>query len=356
MLYVENLTVRSGEFLLRDITLSLERGECGVVVGPSGAGKSTLLETIVGLRKAERGRIILDGREITDLPPERRGIAFVPQDYALFPHLTAKGNILLAPKLLKMPKGKLAERFEFLCELLNLRDLLNRYPRQLSGGERQRVALARALMLDPRLVLLDEPFAALDPQMRPPVRRSLRRIFQTLKTTVLIVTHDLWDAAALGDKVFVLENGRITQSGSWSEVITNPKSEFITEFVGINNLAGKVVRREGRAFLQVQENLLPIQTDMPDGAIISLRFFPSQIELVPNSEPIAWEGGVDEVINLGDRVQLVVSVADNLVVRIEVPSPCRYEVGDKVAFIVKGSTLPLEWGMVNSNQSRFAGG
>ncbi len=342
MLFVENLTVHSGEFVLRDVTLSLERGQCGVVVGPSGAGKSTLLEAVAGLRKVEKGRIILNGREITHLPPERRGIALVPQDYALFPHLTARSNILLAPKLLKMPKEKLIGRFEFLCELLNLRDLLDRRPRQLSGGERQRVALARALMLDPKLLLLDEPFAALDPQMRPFVRRSLKQIFRTLETTVLIVTHDLWDAAALGDKVFVLENGRIVQSGSWSEVITNPQSEFITEFVGINNFTGKVVLREGRKFLEVQGNLLPIQTDMPDGTVATLKFFPSQIELAPDSAPTAWQGRVDEVMNLGDRVQLVVLVGDNLVARIEVPLPCRYEIGDKVAFIVKGSILPVE--------------
>ncbi len=342
MLLVEDLTVRLGDFVLQDVTLLLERGQCGVVVGPSGAGKSTLLEAIVGLRKPEKGKIVLDGREITNLPPERRGIAFVPQDYALFPHLTVRGNILLAPKLLKMPKEKIAQRFEFLCELLNLKALLNRRPRQLSGGERQRVALARALMLDPQLLLLDEPFAALDPQMRPSVRRSLRQIFQTLKTTVLIVTHDLWDAAALGDKVFVLENGRIIQSGSWSEVIADPKSEFITEFVGINHFTGKVVWHEGRTFLQVQRNLLPIQTDMADGTLASLKFFPSQVELTSDNDPEAWQGRVDEVMNLGDRVQLVVSVADNLVVRIETPLPCRYKTGDKVMFIVKGFVSPVE--------------
>lgn len=342
MLLVENLRVRSGEFVLCDIYLYLERGECGVVVGPSGAGKSTLLETIAGLRKAEKGRIVLNGREITSLSPEHRGVAFVPQDYALFPHLTAKGNILLAPKLLKMPKDKLIEQFEFLCTLLNLSELLNRRPRQLSGGERQRVALARALMLTPQLLLLDEPFSALDPQMRPSVRRSLRQVFRTLKTTVLIVTHDLWDAAALGDKVFVLENGRIVQSGSWLEVITDPKSQFIIEFVGINHFTGRIVRREGKTFLQVQGNLLPIQTDMPDGTLASLKFFPSQIELASSRMSTAWRGKVDEVMNLGDRVQLVVSVADKLVAKIEIPLPCPYNIGDTVMFFVKGTVSPVE--------------
>jgi molybdate/tungstate transport system ATP-binding protein len=338
MLRVENLTVRSGDFVLRDVSLALEKGECGVIVGPSGAGKSTLLEAIAGLREIERGRIILGGQEITNLPPEQRSIAFVPQDYALFPHLTAQGNILLAPRLLGMPKDKITERFEFLCSLLNLKELLHRRPKQLSGGERQRVALARALMLDPMLLLLDEPFAALDPQMRPSVRRSLRQIFKTLETTVLIVTHDLWDAAALGDKVFVIEDGRIVQSGSWSEVISNPQSDFVAEFVGLNQIVGTIVRRDGKAFLQVGKLLLPINSDLPEGTNASLKFFPSQVEIVSNDERAAWLGKVEEVMDLGDKVHLAVSVADGLVVKVET-SPKGFKIGDEVAFVVKGQVF-----------------
>jgi len=338
MLRVENLTVHLGDFVLQDVSLALEEGECGVIVGPSGAGKSTLLEAIAGLREIERGRVILGGQEITNLPPEQRSIAFVPQDYALFPHLTAQGNILLAPRLLGMTKDKITERFKFLCSLLDLKELLHRYPRQLSGGERQRIALARALMLDPVLLLLDEPFAALDPQMRPSVRRSLRQIFKTLKTTVLIVTHDLWDAAALGDKVFVIESGRIVQSGSWSEVISNPQSDFIAEFVGLNQIAGTIVWREGRAFLQVNEILLPINTDLPEGTSASLKFFPSQVQFVPNDAQEAWLGRIEEVMDLGDKVHLVVSVADGLVVKIET-SPKNFKIGDEVAFVVKGQVF-----------------
>ncbi|MDW8026871.1 MAG: ATP-binding cassette domain-containing protein [Armatimonadota bacterium] len=341
MLVVENLTVRSGEFVLRDVSFQLDQSECGVVVGPSGAGKSTLLEAIVGLRHLEHGRIFLDGRDITDLPPERRGIAFVPQDYALFPHLTAKSNILLAPKLLKLPKVRVDDRFEFLCSLLNLKDLLHKRPSQLSGGERQRVALARALILEPKLLLLDEPFAALDPQMRPSVRRSLRQIFRSLQTTVLIVTHDLWDAAALGDKVFVIENGQIVQSGSWSQVISEPKSDFIIEFVGINSISGQVLRQGDKVFLQTSKTKLPIQTDLPDGTFASLRFFPSQAQIVPDGISNVWRGRIEEVMDLGDKVQMVVSLSESLVVRIESAKPCPFKIGDEVSFVVNSQVQPI---------------
>lgn len=339
MLRVENLLVRSGDFVLHDIYFALGESECGVVVGPSGAGKSTLLEAIAGLRAVERGRIFLGKSEITNLPPEKRNIAFVPQDYALFPHLTVQGNILLAPRLLKVPKEKALKRFEFLCELLNLKDLLHRYPKHLSGGERQRVALARALMLDPQLLLLDEPLSALDPQIRPPIRRSLKQIFKTLKTTVLIVTHDLWDAAALGDKVFVIENGRIVQSGSWSEVISNPQSEFVAGFVGLNQISGTIVRREGKVFLRVKDILLPINTDLPEGTSVSFKFFPSQVELLLDATPSSWLGKVEELMDLGDKVHLVVSVANGLVVKIETTIK-GFKLGQEVAFAVKGQISP----------------
>lgn len=343
MLLVENLTVRSGEFVLREVSLVLGRGECGVVVGPSGAGKSTLLEAIAGLRKVESGRIVLNGRDITNLPPEQRGIAFVPQDYALFPHLTAQGNILLAPRLLGMPKDKMVRQFEFLCDLLNLKELLHRRPKQLSGGERQRVALARALMLEPQLLLLDEPFAALDPQMCPSLRRSLKQIFQTLQTTVLIVTHDVWDAAALGDQVFVIENGLIVQKGSWAEIVKSPKSDFIAEFVSLNRLIGEVVWREGKSFLKLNENsLLPIKTNLPDGTKARLQFFPSQVRVIGNeNEKDAWTGTVSEAIELGDRTQLSVSLSSDLTVRVEVNSPSQHKVGDRISFVVTESLQPL---------------
>lgn len=334
MLLVENLTVRSGEFILSDVALKVPKGQCGVVVGPSGAGKSTLLEAIAGLREIVNGRITLNGRDLTSLPPERRSIAFVPQDYALFPHMTVRGNILLAPRLLRLPKGEVEWRFFSLCELLDLKDLLHLRPHQLSGGERQRVALARALILRPQLLLLDEPFAALDPQMRPTVRRSLRKVLQTLNTTVLIVTHDLWDAAALGDCVFVIENGRIVQSGSWAEVIADPKSDFIAEFIGINRFIGVIARDGDRTYLQTEEARLPVQTDLPDGTPARLQFFPSQVQFVPNDRTGAWRGVVAEAMDLGDRLQLVVELPNGLIVRAEVPSTCPYTIGDAVAFVV----------------------
>ncbi|MDT7898808.1 MAG: hypothetical protein OXFUSZZB_002127 [Candidatus Fervidibacter sp.] len=340
MLQVTDLTVRADGFTLRAVTLTVPQGACGVVLGPSGAGKSTLLEAIAGLRQLDNGRIWLDGQDITDLPPERRNIAFVPQDYALFPHLTAKGNILLAPRLLRLPSREVTERFRFLCDLLNLHHLLDRRPHQLSGGERQRVALARALMLRPKLLLLDEPFAALDPQMRPTVRRTLRHIFQRLQTTVLIVTHDVWDAAALGDVVFVLENGRIVQKGTWRDIVASPQSAFVAEFIGINRLVGVVERKGQRCFLRIGEQRLPVSADLPDGAAVCWQFFPSQVRFA--DAPDALRGVVDEVMELGDRTLLVVELAESFLVRLEAPSPSPYIVGDVVSFIITAPLTPTE--------------
>ncbi len=341
MLRVDNLTVRAGDFVLSGVSIALNKGECGVVVGPSGSGKSTLLEAIAGLRKVESGQIFLGGREITHLPPEKRGIAFLPQDYGLFPHLTAQGNILLAPRLLGLPKEVWQQRFQFLCNLLNLHELLSRRPRQLSGGERQRVALARALMLEPQLILLDEPFAALDLQMRPVVRRTLRRVFRTLQLTVLMVTHDLWDAAMLGDQVFVIENGHIVQQGTWAEVIADPQCEFVAEFIGLNRIRGVVRHRADSTFLQVGNTLLPISTDLPDGTIALLQFFPSQVQLVAADVPGAWQGTVLEVVHLGDRMQLLVALSEEISLQAESPLPCPYTIGDKVGCFVPVPLQPL---------------
>lgn len=340
MLQVTDLTVCTDSFTLHAVTLTVPQGACGVVLGPSGAGKSTLLEAIAGLRRPFSGRIWLDGQDITDLPPEQRHIALVPQDYALFPHLTVKGNVLLAPRLLRLPSHEVMKRFRFLCDLFNLHHLLDRRPHQLSGGERQRVALARALMLRPKLLLLDEPFVALDPQMRPTVRRALRRSFQQLQTTVLVVTHDVWDAAALGDVVFVLENGRIVQSGSWRDIVAEPQSEFVAEFIGINRIIGRIEREGDQAFLRVGAAKFPVQTDLPDGTLVHWRFFPSQVCL--SNAPTAWHGIVSEVMELGDRSLLVVELAEGVVVRLQGASPSPYSVGDVISFVINAPLIPVE--------------
>lgn len=237
MIELEGLTVRAGGFTLRDITLAVPAGGYALVIGPTGSGKTTLLEAVAGHQRPERGRIRLGGRDVTALAPEARGVGFVYQAYHLFPHLTVRQNIAYG-----LPRGAAAgRRVGELAELLGIAPLLDRPIGRLSGGEQQRTALARALAPSPRILLLDEPFAAVDPATRHVLRRELRALHEHEGITTLQVTHDFDDAMRLGDHVAVLAEGTIAQQGPPEEVFRYPNSAFVARFIGSGNvLAGEV--------------------------------------------------------------------------------------------------------------------
>jgi len=254
MIEVRGLSVRAGSFVLKDISLRVERGRIHVLLGPTGSGKSTLLEALVGLRRPEEGSIFLEGREITRLPVERRGLAYLPQDLALFPHLTVEENILYGPRIrgIHLPEGFLRE----LLDILGIRGLLKRRPGTLSGGERQRVALARALAPGSRYLLLDEPFSALHAGLRRELWFLLRDLKERFDLAVLLVTHDLEEAFFLGDTVSVLIDGRLEQSGSREEVFHHPAGRRVAAFFGIKNLfEGRVLGAE-KGILRVEVPVL----------------------------------------------------------------------------------------------------
>jgi len=230
---LRSLSTRVGEFVLRDISFEVPRGGYGVVIGPAGSGKTTLLETIAGITPATGGVVLLDGADTSATPPERRGIGFVYQHGFLFPHLTVERNIAYGaadPSLVR----SIAERF-------GATPLLERSIRGLSGGERQLVAIARALASRPRVLLLDEPFSALDPRRRVVVRREVRSLHREWGTTVLQVTHDFTEAGLLGDVAILLDAGRVLQFGPPERVFRAPASPYIAEFLGAENVfAGEV--------------------------------------------------------------------------------------------------------------------
>jgi len=216
------------------IDLLIERGKTTVLIGPSGCGKSTLLRLIIGLLEPDRGEIQFDGTQLRadKIDIVRRRVGYVIQEGGLFPHLTARGNVLLMARHLRRDENEMRSRLSELCALTRFpENLLERYPRELSGGQRQRVSLMRALMLSPELLLLDEPLGALDPLVRAALQKDLKEIFARLKQTALLVTHDLAEAAYLGDEIVLMNEGRIVQQGSIVDLREHPASSFVSEFI-----------------------------------------------------------------------------------------------------------------------------
>lgn len=250
---VENLSLRAGTFALRDISFTVASDEVFVILGHSGAGKTVLLETIAGFNRPDRGRIRIDGEDVTEAPPEARRIGFMFQDYALFPHLTVAQNVAFGRRF--AAAGPDAESVEALLERLGVRHLADRKPKHLSGGEKQRVALARALAAAPRLFLFDEPLAALDARSRDQLRRELKEFLRRASVPAVYVTHDQAEALALADTVAVMRQGALVQVGTPSEVFNAPADAEIAAFVGVETvIEGKVAAvTEGVARIAVGE-------------------------------------------------------------------------------------------------------
>jgi molybdate/tungstate transport system ATP-binding protein len=241
---LEKLHVQVGSFDLRDITLEVPKGGYALIIGPTGSGKTTLLEAVAGHARLRSGRVFMHDDDVTDLPPERRGLGFVYQQYHLFPHLSVRDNIAYGiVRNGRGAEGRVAE----LADMLAIEPLLERPVRGLSGGEQQRVALARALAPKPSILLLDEPFAAVDPATRQVLRRELRELHEREGITTLQVTHDFDEALRLGDLVAVLSEGRIAQSGTPEEVFRYPNSAFVARFVGTGNVIAGTVERTDAA-------------------------------------------------------------------------------------------------------------
>ena len=240
MIRLDGVTVRAGGFTLADVSLDVPAGGYALLIGPTGSGKTTLLETVAGHQAPEHGRVWLHEEDVTDLPPERRGVGFVYQDHLLFPHLTVAENIGYGTR----DAGR-GSRVAELAEMLGVAPLLSRRVDRLSGGERQRVALARALAPKPQVLLLDEPFASLDPTTRASLRRALLALQQLESVTILQVSHDFDEALRLGDLVAVLADGRILQHGTPEEVFRRPNSAFVAQFTGAGNVIAGEVRQAG---------------------------------------------------------------------------------------------------------------
>jgi sulfate transport system ATP-binding protein len=235
---------RYGDFVALDhVDFVVPAGSLTALLGPSGSGKSTLLRSIAGLDQPDSGTVTINGRDVTRVPPQRRGIGFVFQHYAAFKHLTVRDNVAYGLKIRKRPRAEIKAKVDDLLEVVGLSGFQTRYPNQLSGGQRQRMALARALAVDPQVLLLDEPFGALDAKVREDLRAWLRRLHDEVHVTTVLVTHDQAEALDVADRIAVINHGRIEQIGSPTEVYDAPANAFVMSFLGaVSSLNGNLVR------------------------------------------------------------------------------------------------------------------
>jgi molybdate transport system ATP-binding protein len=245
-LKIENLHLKVSNFELSIPILEIKKGTYAVLMGPSGSGKSTLLETIAGFRKIENGKIYLDCKDITLLAPENRNIAVVFQDYLLFPHLKVFDNIAFGLRKLTSERNRIEKEVKYIAAKLKIDHLLYKDPNTLSGGEKQRVALARALVVKPKLLLLDEPFSALDPQTKEHLRKLTRKVVKDYGITTLHISHDFTDAENLADFILFIKDGKIIDSGTFEELFYQPNHPYVASYVGLNILTGKILKKHNR--------------------------------------------------------------------------------------------------------------
>ena len=278
---LQGLSKRFGDFVaVDDVSLDVRPGSLTAILGPSGSGKSTLLRLIAGLEQPDAGRVLLAGSDCTRVPARTRGVGFVFQHYAAFKHMTVADNVAFALKIRRAPRARVRARVSELLSLVQLDGLAGRYPAQLSGGQRQRMALARALAAEPQVLLLDEPFGALDASIRKDLRAWLRRLHDEVDVTTLFVTHDQEEAMEVAEQVAVMNAARIEQVGSPREIYDTPATPFVMDFVGpVTRLGGEAVR-------------------------------PHDLDIVPDPSDGAVEAMVERVVHLGFEIRVELSAAD----------------------------------------------
>ncbi len=279
---VENATKRFGDFVALDgVSIEVPDGSLTALLGPSGSGKSTLLRVIAGLEEPDSGRVVISDQDMTHVSVQDRNVGFCFQHYAAFKHMTVRDNVAFGLSIRKRPKQEIDDRVRELLRLVQLEGLIDRYPSQLSGGQRQRMALARALAVEPKVLLLDEPFGALDARVRTELRQWLRRLHDEVHVTTIFVTHDQEEAMDVAEQIVVMNDGRVEQAGKPTDLYDHPETEFVMSFVGTaNSLGGKLVR-------------------------------PHDVELSHVPRPSSEEAMIDRIVHLGFEVRIEMTLADD---------------------------------------------
>ena len=326
-MYVEmkNIYKKYGDFLASDnVSFGVEKGKLVALLGPSGSGKTTLLRMIAGLETPNSGDIYIDGKRVNDIPASKRGIGFVFQNYALFRYMTIYDNVAFGLELQKMPKKLIKERVTKLLEMTGLSGLEKRYPNQLSGGQRQRVAFARALAPNPQVLLLDEPFAAIDAKVRGELRTWLKELVEKLGITSIFVTHDQDEAVEVADEIIITNHGTIEQMGTPLEIYKSPDTPFVAQFIGHTTVVENYDRLKG--FDRIEN---------ADKAVIRPEFIKiSKSGNLDRYQSAAEEGIVTDVVFRGNRMDITVSINGIEVVGERSLEKDLISVGEKVHVLI----------------------
>ena len=332
----------NGTRALQPLDLDIHPGETLVLLGPSGCGKTTTLRMIAGLEfPDEGGRVFFGDEDVTALPIEKRGVGMVFQNYALFPNMSVGENIAYGMKIRKIPAGERAERVERLLEMVHLQGVSHRRVDQLSGGQKQRVALARALAMEPRVLLLDEPLTALDAKLREAVRSDLNKLLRSLGITAIYVTHDQGEAMALGDRIVVMERGKISQIGTPREIYYHPANDFVADFIGAMNRVQGIVSGDRLLLPTGSLPLLDKLDAAQQGQQACALFRPEDVEVVDVTEADAQcvRGKLLNTFFLGDRTRFEIEIGTERPVIAETSRRGWWEAGQQIAIRVPAEAL-----------------
>ena len=308
---------------LDDVSVEIRQGEFFTLLGPSGCGKTTLLRLIAGFEMPTDGMILLDGQDITYLPPNKRPVNTVFQSYALFPHLTVAQNIAFGLEMLGKPKAEIAARTERMIALVKLEAMAGRKTSQLSGGQQQRVALARALAPQPKVLLLDEPLSALDLKLRQAMQIELKRLQQETGITFVFVTHDQEEALTMSDRIGVMSNGKLQQVGSAKEIYTKPKNRFVASFIGETNFLP--ARADGAKARLASGDLVDL--DAPTSGDVTLTVRPEQVRLVGAGDTGALAATITNLVYFGTDTHVHMALSDGTELTARVQSPATGDAG-----------------------------